>query len=256
MAVVERRNKAVTRRTREVSLENMRSLIADPKLQQRLIPDYPPGAKRILITDDYYQALARPNVHLVTSPIERITRDSVVTGDGGTHRIDALIYATGFQTTEFLSPMKIEGFGGRTLDETWKDGARAYLGVSVTGFPNMFMMYGPNTNLGHNSIIFMIECQTRYIIDCIQQTVRGGFKWIDIRADVMEAYNADIQKKLAGSVWAHVDHSWYKNKAGVITNNWSGSTFEYWWKTRRTDLSVYHREARSFSDAAKISAAA
>jgi len=179
-----------------------------------------------------------------------------VTKDGEAHRIDALIYATGFQTTEFLAPMKIQGREGRSLNEAWKDGARAYLGMCVAGFPNMFMMYGPNTNLGHNSIIFMIECQTRYIIDCIEQAVGAGLKSIDIRADVMDAYNDEIQKKLAGSAWAHVDHSWYKNEAGIITNNWSGSTLEYWWKTRRTDLSVYNQEARGFCQTPHVAAAA
>jgi len=251
-----RRHERISRRTREISLENMRSLIPDSQLHKKLIPDYPPGAKRVLITDDYYQALARPNVHLVTSPIDRVTRDAILTRDGKQRRVDAIIYATGFQTTEFLAPMKIQGVAGKSLDRTWKDGARAYLGMSVAGFPNMFLMYGPNTNLGHNSIIFMIECQTRYIIDCIQQAVRRGLKWIDVRADVMEAYNAAIQEKLASSVWAQVDHSWYKNDNGVITNNWSGSTVEYWWKTRHADLGIYHQQARSFQSVSKIAAAA
>ncbi len=250
-----RRNETLSRRAREVSLENMRSLIPDPTLQEKLIPDYPPGAKRILITDDYYQALARPNVHLVTAPIDRITRDSIITKDGEARRVDVLIYATGFQTTEFLAPMKIHGVGGKSLDEEWNNGARAYLGISVAGFQNMFMMYGPNTNLGHNSIIFMIECQTRYIVECIRQAVRGGLKWIDVRDDVMDLYNAEIQQKLAGSVWAQVDHSWYKNDSGVITNNWSGSTLEYWWKTRHVDLGAYRQEARSFQGA-NVAAAA
>jgi cation diffusion facilitator CzcD-associated flavoprotein CzcO len=244
-----RRNRTIARHTKRVALENMRALIADPDLQKQLIPTYPPGAKRVLISDDYYQALARPNVHLVTSPIERIAPGAVVTRDGRSHAADVLIYATGFQTTQFLAPMCIAGLGGQVLEEAWREGARAYLGMSVTGFPNLFLMYGPNTNLGHNSIIFMIECQARYIVGCIEQALGLGLKFIDVRPEVMAAYNTAIQRKLAGSVWAQVDHSWYKNEAGLITNNWSGSTLEYWWRTRRADLGVYCQEAGSTQSA-------
>jgi hypothetical protein len=135
--------------------------------------------------------------------------------------------------------MKIEGRGGRSLRDGWKDEPVAYMGMTVAGFPNFFMMYGPNTNLGHNSIIFMIECQANYIVGAIRRVFDERIGTLDLRADVMKAYNDRIQQELAKSVWATTDRSWYKNEAGRITNNWSGSTARYWWMTRQLDLSVY-----------------
>lgn len=199
-----------------------------------------------MISDDYYPALQRPNVNLVRARIERVTRDAIATDDGRTHRADVIVFATGFDTTSFLAAMAIAGSGGRLLSDAWKDGAEAYLGVSVAGFPNLFLMYGPNTNLGHNSMVFMIECQTRYILDCLRLMRRHGIASIDVRAGVMVEYNRRLQAELAGSVWARTTKSWYKNHAGRITNNWSGSTVRYWWLTRRADLSIYERRPAGY----------
>jgi len=214
-------------------------------LQRALRPDYPIGAKRILISDDYYQALGRKNVEVVTGAIERVTEDGIVTRDGRSVPAEVIIFATGFESTAFLVPMRIEGLEGRVLEEVWKDGAEAYLGVSVAGFPNFFMLYGPNTNLGHNSIIFMIECQVRYIMDCLRALAERDLAWLDVRADVMRRYNERLQAILARSVWTKVGKSWYKRADGRITNNWSGSTVEYWWRTRRADLRLYRLGARA-----------
>jgi cation diffusion facilitator CzcD-associated flavoprotein CzcO len=230
------------RRIERMATQHVRDTVADPGLQRALIPDYPIGGKRILIADDYYQALQLPHVHLVLDPIERVTRDAVVTRDGTARRVDAIVLGTGFETTAFLAPMKIEGLDGRFLEDAWRDEPRAYLGMSVPGYPNFFMMYGPNTNLGHNSIIFMIECQARYIVDCVRQLAAGGWKWIDVRRAVADAFDRRTQDRLARTVWARTDRSWYKTKAGRITNNWSGTTTAYWWKTRRADLGAYHRQ--------------
>jgi cation diffusion facilitator CzcD-associated flavoprotein CzcO len=164
-----RRNAFVSRWLARMAEQSMRDQISSPDLQRVLVPDYPVGGKRILISDDYYPTLERDDVELVTSAIDRIREDAIVTRDGTVHPADVVILATGFESTAFLAPMVIEGLGGRSLSAEWKDGARAYLGMTVAGFPNFFMMYGPNTNLGHNSIIFMIECQTRYIVDCVRQ---------------------------------------------------------------------------------------
>ncbi len=180
----------------------------------------------------------------MTSPIARVVADGVVTEDGVHHPADVLVLATGFQSTDFLAPMEITGRGGRSLNDAWKGGARAYLGLSVAGFPNFFMMYGPNTNLGHNSIIFMIECQTRYIVDCVRQLFGRRLDAIDLRDDVMEAYDERLQRELAGTVWAATGKSWYKTADGRITNNWSGTTTRYWWRTRRADLGLYHQLVR------------
>ena len=217
----------------------LRETIADPSLRKALTPDYPVGAKRVLISDDYYAALARDDVHLVTGSIERLTPTGIRTSDGALHEADVVIFATGFDTNAFLAPMKIEGLDGASLHGCWRDGAEAYLGLSVSGFPNFFMMYGPNTNLGHNSIIFMIECQTRYVIDCVKRIQRKELRYLDVRRDVVEAYNRQMQRELDETVWARIDSSWYKTSQGRITNNWSSSTFRYWWKTRQVDFGAY-----------------
>jgi cation diffusion facilitator CzcD-associated flavoprotein CzcO len=138
--------------------------------------------------------------------------------------------------------MRIEGPTGRTLEETWSDGALAYLGITVAGFPNFFMMYGPNTNLGHNSILFMLECQADYILGMVAKMDRRGFRTFDLRESVMRAYNDHVQRQLDKTVWARISASWYKTSTGRITNNWYGPTWLYWLKTRRVDLAAYSME--------------
>jgi cation diffusion facilitator CzcD-associated flavoprotein CzcO len=240
-----RRNAFVSQRLARMAEQSMRDQISSPGLRRALVPDYPVGGKRILISDDYYPTLERDDVELVTSAIDRLREDAIVTRDGTVHPADVVILATGFESTAFLAPMTIDGLGGRCLSDEWKEGARAYLGLTVSGFPNFFMMYGPNTNLGHNSIIFMIECQTRYIVDCVRQIFDRRIDSIDLRADVMESYNAKLQQELARTVWSATGKSWYKTSDGKITNNWSGTTARYWWKTRRADLRLYHQIVRA-----------
>ena len=241
---VMRGNNWLARGVEKLARGHIEAQVADPDLRRALVPDYPIGARRALISDDYYPALQRENVSLVTSPIERIVADGVLTRDGRRHPAEVLILATGFESTSFLAPIKIEGLGGRRLDEAWKGGAEAYLGLAVPGFPNFFLMYGPNTNLGHNSIIFMIECQARYIVSALRQMAERGLRRIDLRPDVMRAFQARLERALAKTVWARTDHSWYKTREGRITNNWSGTTVSYWWKTRRANLAEYRLAAR------------
>jgi cation diffusion facilitator CzcD-associated flavoprotein CzcO len=229
------------KRMEKLATEQMRKIISDAELQQALIPDYPVGARRILISDDYYPALARENVEVVTAGVDHVVENGIVTGAGETRELDAIILATGFETTSFLAPMEILGLEGRSLQNEWKEGAEAYLGISVPHFPNFFMTYGPNTNLGHNSIIFMIECQVGYILQCIRRLRRGEAEVLDLRPEVLRAWSAGIQRELRKTVWAQTDHSWYKNKAGRITNNWSGTTARYWWQTRKPDFSAYRQ---------------
>jgi cation diffusion facilitator CzcD-associated flavoprotein CzcO len=240
-----RNNKFLTRASTKLAEQTIEDQVHDPVLQRTLHPDYPIGGKRILISDDYYAALQRDNVELVTSPIASVTDDAIVTADGRTRPVDAIILATGFETTRFLVPMRIEGRGGRVLEDEWKDGAEAYLGLTVAGFPNFFMLYGPNTNLGHNSIIFMLECQIGYIMRCIDALRARELAWIDVRPEVMQRFNAELQSVLERSVWAKTDHSWYKRADGRITNNWSSTCVSYWMQTRRPDFRHYHLEARA-----------
>jgi cation diffusion facilitator CzcD-associated flavoprotein CzcO len=247
-----RQNRVLSRMMARLAERGMREQVPDAALQRVLVPDYPIGGKRILISDDYYQALGRDNVELVTAPIDRVTPDAIVTREGRTRPTDTIILATGFETTSFLVPMNIEGLGGRSLNDAWKDGAEAYLGINVARFPNFFMLYGPNTNLGHNSIIFMIECQVRYVMDCIRTLVARDLASIDVRSDAMAAYNARLQAVLERTVWAKTGKSWYKRADGRITNNWSGTTAAYWWRTRRADLRAYRLTARPAASRATI----
>jgi cation diffusion facilitator CzcD-associated flavoprotein CzcO len=213
--------------------------VPDPAMREKLTPDYPIGCKRILIGDDYYPALVRENVEVVTEPIARVTEDCVVTADGRAHPVDAIIYATGFVTTSFLAPMHITGRGGVRIEDAWKEGAEAYLGVAVAGFPNFFMLYGPNTNLGHNSIIFMIECQVRYVMSVIDAMKELRARWLDVRPEAMARFNEELRSQLDKSVWATGCTSWYKTEGGKITNNWSDFTVRYWWRTRRPQLAAF-----------------
>ena len=238
-----RRNRFLSTRLERLAERSMRAMVTDPRLQDVLVPDYPIGGKRILISDDYYQTLNLDDVEVVTSGVDHLTDNAVVTQDGRTFPVDVVILATGFESTSFLAPMAIAGLDRRSLESDWKEGAQAYLGMSVAGFPNFFMMYGPNTNLGHNSIIFMIECQARYVVDCVEQLVARDLKYLDLRRDLMDAYNARLQQELERTVWAATGKSWYKTEDGRITNNWSGTTTRYWWRTRRADLSCYHQVA-------------
>ena len=242
---VMRRNRFLSRLYAKKSRDYMHEVVADPALRRKLEPDYPIGGKRILIADDFYPALVRPNVAVVDEPIARIVPDGLVTADGRTHAVDVIVFATGFRTNPFLASMDVEGVGGRRLADDWAEGARAYYGLTVPGFPNFFMLYGPNTNLGHNSIIFMLECQIAYIMDAIQWIRRDDLKSIELDAAVMAAFNERVQRDLASSAWAAAGDSWYKD-AGRVTNNWPYSTFEYWRRTRAMVHAEYRAERRGF----------
>jgi cation diffusion facilitator CzcD-associated flavoprotein CzcO len=213
--------------------------VADPALRRKLEPDYPIGCKRILISDDYYQALQRPNVELVTAPIERLTAKSVITADGAARPVDAVIYATGFEATSFLAPLELTGNADLPIGRAWGNGAEAHLGIAVPGFPNFFMMYGPNTNLGHNSIIFMIECQAAYIMGCLRPLLAGEIAALEVTPAAMARFRTRLDRDLARTVWAAGCRSWYKTADGKITNNWSGFTVAYWWRTRRPDFADF-----------------
>ncbi len=220
------------------TLEYINDTIADPELRKKLIPDYPLGAKRILFSDNYYEALARDNVDVVTESIERACAEGVVTADGRTHEVDTLIYASGFQTNDFLTPMRVVGLGGQVLNEVWRDGPEACLGITASGFPNLFFLYGPNTNLGHSSIVMMIESQVRYVMSCLDQMTSQGIAAVNMREEVQREYNREMQDRLAGSSWATVGDSWYVHD-GKVTNNWPGRTTEYRKRTKHCDLADF-----------------
>jgi len=217
----------------------LRAQIADPGLRHKCVPDYVMGCKRVLFSNDWYPALARPDVELVTEPIGRIVPGGVVTADGTTRPADVLVYGTGFSTLDFLAPMAVTGLHGQRLDQAWRDGAQAYLGISVCGFPNFFMLYGPNTNLGGNSILYMLEGQIGYVVGALRALDAGGLDWLDVRPEVQQAFNAWVAARSRTSVWESGCHSWYTTASGRNTNNWPDHTFRYRRRVRRFDLASY-----------------
>ena len=210
-----------------LALKYLDGVVTDPILKAKLTPDYPIGCKRILVSDDYYQALMQPNVELVTQAVQTVTAKGVKTVDGAEHACDVLVYGTGFVTTDFIQPVEIVGAGGQTLTQAWQDGAEAYLGVTVAGFPNLFMLYGPNTNLGHNSIIVMIEAQVGYVVEAMKTLKARGARAMTVTDAAFRRFNIELQADLDKTAWAGSCSSWYKTAAGKITNYWGGDTATY-----------------------------
>jgi cation diffusion facilitator CzcD-associated flavoprotein CzcO len=218
---------------------HIREEVKDHKLRHRLTPDYPIGCKRILISNGWYKTIMRPNVDIVTEDIIEITTHGIQTKDGQIHQADTIIFGTGFAATQFLAPMQITGLKGQKLREVWKEGAEAYLGLTISGFPNLYMLYGPNTNLGHNSIVYMIESQVNYIIDAIRTLTKKGLRYTDVRADIQNDFNKSLQERMKSTIWAQGCTSWYQTADGKNTNNWPGFTLEYRKRTRKFDVGSY-----------------
>jgi cation diffusion facilitator CzcD-associated flavoprotein CzcO len=222
-----------------VSRRYLKKSVKDSALRDRLSPSYAMGCKRILPTNDYYPALQRPNVELVTVPIQEVTPEGILTKDGATRGFDAVVLATGFRVAEHVAPFEIEGRDGRSLNAEWRDNAEAYLGTTVSGYPNLFFLIGPNTGLGHNSMIVMIEAQIAYICNAIETIRREGVKLVDVRPGAQTRYNARIHARLANTVWASGCKSWYQTRSGKNTTLWPGFTFDFRRRTRRFDLGAY-----------------
>lgn len=212
--------------------------VSDPKLRKKMTPDYQIGCKRILLSSNYLSAFNRLNVQLVTENIRRIVPNGIETVDGRIHEFDALIYGTGFTATDFLTPLSIKGADGRDLNDAWSEGAKAYLGISVPSFPNLFILYGPNTNLGHNSIVYMLESQIAHVMQCIERMEQTKSKIVEVLPNVFEQYTSKIQKDLTRTVWADCS-SWYVDARGYNSTSWPGFTFTYRWLTKMKSLDAY-----------------
>nr|BFD43238.1 hypothetical protein FFPRI1PSEUD_47370 [Pseudomonas sp. FFPRI_1] len=212
--------------------------VSSPELRQRMTPDYPIGCKRILLSNDYLKTFDKPQVELLTQGIQRITEQGIQTRDGQQHPVDTIIYGTGFAATEFLSPMRIIGRNGLELNQAWQQGAAAYLGISVPQFPNFFMLYGPNTNLGHNSIIHMLESQISHVLKCRQALQKSGASTLEVDEQPHQRFQQRIQQRLATSVWSGCQ-SWYVDARGHNSTNWPGFTWSYRWLTRYAGLQAY-----------------
>ena len=222
-----------------VATLNLKRRIKDLALRAKLEPDYPIGCKRVLFSSEWYPALAMEDVDVETEAITEVTPTGVRTADGRLHEVDVIIYGTGFKATEFLAPMTITGRQGHDLHDQWSSGARAHLGMAVPGFPSMFMIYGPNTNLGSSSTILMMEQQARYIRQVVEQLARRGTdRAFEIRRSVEEAYDTEIQARLDEGVWTAC-RSWYRADSGRVTTNWPGLVREYQRRTQNAVLSNY-----------------
>jgi cation diffusion facilitator CzcD-associated flavoprotein CzcO len=222
-----------------LALRHLKHSIPDPALRQRLTPNYTMGCKRVLLSNDYFPAFLRPNVELVTDGIREIRAHSVVTQDGVERPLDALVLATGFQAAEAVAPFEVRGRRGLDLNTVWKDGPEAHLGTTIAGFPNLFLIVGPNTGLGHSSMVFMIESQLEYILSGMKLLRDRRLRFLDVRPDVQAAFNAELQRKLSRTVWASGCSSWYQTRSGKNTTLWPGYTFEYRWQTRRLKEEEY-----------------
>ncbi|HWE70120.1 MAG TPA: NAD(P)/FAD-dependent oxidoreductase [Acidimicrobiales bacterium] len=212
-------------------------VVSERMPEASVVPDYAVGCKRLLISNDWYPAILRPTVEVVTEPIDHLEADGVVTADGKHRPADVVIFGTGFHTTDFLSTIPISGRGGRTLASAWADGVRAYLGITVAGFPNCFLLYGPNTNLGHNSILFMVERQLNVVLQALAAQTEaanaGGASTIEVTTDAYDREDARVQRLMTGTTWVNSCRSWYKTASGRVTNNWPTWTVRYWLDTLR-----------------------
>jgi cation diffusion facilitator CzcD-associated flavoprotein CzcO len=224
-----------------ISRAKIRAEIRDPELRRKVTPNFRIGCKRMLIANDWYPALDRDDVDLVTDGIREIDGHGIVTQDGTVREVDAIIVATGFHVTD--SPMfdTICGSDGRSLSQTFADkGMRAYKGTTIAGYPNMFILVGPNTGLGHTSMVYMIESQLNYVVDAITTMTRQGLTRVDVRRDAQDAYNEELQRKLAGSVWMTGGcASWYLDAHGNNTTLWPDFTFRFRRQTKRFDVDAY-----------------
>ena len=229
-------------RHRNAYIKNLSdALNGNEALLAKVVPDYPPFAKRMLIDNHWCDMLQQDHVDLVTSDVSKITKSGVVDDQGIEHPVDAIIYATGFHAHKFMWPMEIVGASGATLEDTWGDDARAYMGMTTPDFPNMFFLYGPNTGLGHGgSLIFHVECQTRYLAQCLMRTLEAGKRKIEVKSDINAAYNQRVDDEHERMVWTHTGvTNWYKNSQGRVVSNSPWRLVDYWHMTHSPDMSDY-----------------
>ncbi|MHA7179385.1 flavin-containing monooxygenase [Arthrobacter sp. MDB2-24] len=227
----------------DLARQHREAQITDPELRAKLTPDYDYGCKRILRSDEFYPALTRDNVELVTEGIAEVTPTGIRTADGAEHEFDVIIYATGFKSHAFHGSTRVTGRGGISLDQRWGNAPEAYLGITVDNFPNLFLVYGPNTNLNHNSVVSMLEPQHRYISQAVRYLAEHDSTALEVGREVLEQFTAYLQEELSKSAFSSDCSSWYKNEDGRVINNWSGTVEEYRSKTHDLRLEDYLQPA-------------
>ncbi|MDB5071023.1 MAG: NAD(P)/FAD-dependent oxidoreductase [Candidatus Eremiobacteraeota bacterium] len=224
-----------------LALKYLERQIPEPELRRAVTPNYRLGCKRVLISDDYYPALRRPNVEVVPAPVAELREHSVVTASGAEYPADVVIFATGFRATQGFGALRVYGRGGKELADAWRDGMEAYLGTSIAGFPNLFTLIGPNTGLGHNSMVVMMEAQYSYVLDALAQMRRDGLRALDVKPAVQQRFNERLQARMRRTVWASGCTSWYIDARGKNTTLWPGFTFAYRYLTQRFRPDRYER---------------
>ncbi|MGL4573996.1 MAG: flavin-containing monooxygenase [Burkholderiaceae bacterium] len=216
------------------SIQRVLRQVRDPALREKLTPRYTMGCKRILLENGFYPALQRDHAQVVTEPIARVEPAGVRTQDGTLHALDVLVLCTGFEAANLTAPFPITGRHGVSLASAWNEGPVAYLGTAMPNFPNLFLLAGPNSGLGHNSMVFMIESHIQFVMDALRTLDGRGALCAEVSAQAHDAYNAEIQRRLARTVWATGGcNSWYQSKSGRITTLWPGSTLEFRRRTRK-----------------------
>jgi cation diffusion facilitator CzcD-associated flavoprotein CzcO len=233
------KNPRIMRLPERISRRHMRKQISDPELLEKVTPDYTIGCKRILPSNKWYPALAKSNVELVTSGIEEVRPRSVVTSDGVEREADTIIFSTGFHVADMPIGKMVRGRGGKTLDDVWHGSPEALLGTAVAGFPNFFILLGPNTGLGHNSMVYMIESQVAYVLDALRAMRERGVETVEVRPEAQEAFNEDVQKRLEGTVWNTGCSSWYVDASGRNVTLWPDWTWRFRQRTARFDPADY-----------------
>ncbi|WP_331734362.1 NAD(P)/FAD-dependent oxidoreductase [Streptomyces atratus] len=247
-------NRTMAALGRREALAHLHRQVKDPELRSKLTPDYALGCKRVLLSDNYYPALVQPNVRVVTDPIASVGPNTVLTtprggaqaspggaaSAGATHPVDVLIFGTGFRVTDASYAQRVIGGDGRSLKEVWQGSPQAHLGTTVAGFPNLFLMAGPNTGVGHTSLIYMIESQINYLVSTLRLMRSRGLGSVDVRAETQHAYNAELQNRMAPTVWAAGGCSgWYQDRTGRVTTIWPASTWQFRRRTRAIDPDEY-----------------
>jgi cation diffusion facilitator CzcD-associated flavoprotein CzcO len=221
---------------------HIRRQVRDPQLRRKLVPDYRIGCKRILMSNDYYPALDQPHVDVHTEPLARFTARGVLTADGVERPVDTIVFGTGFRATDLYTPLSIIGRDGVDVNEAWAagGGVEAYKGSAVAGFPNMFLLVGPNTGLGHNSMVYMIESQIEYVLDAVRTMRERRLGAVAVRREAQSAFNARLQDRLVGTVWSEGGcRSWYVDADGTNRTLWPGHTYAFRAATREFDAANY-----------------
>jgi cation diffusion facilitator CzcD-associated flavoprotein CzcO len=238
--VLQFRHRAVGRLLERIPMMHMRKQIKDPELRRKLTPDYSIGCKRILPTDEWYPALAQPNVEVITGGLTEVRSRSVVAEDGTEREVDTIIYGTGFYVTDVPIANRISGRDGRTLAQVWGGSMQAYKGTTVAGYPNLFFLVGPNTGLGHTSIVFMIESQINYVLGALRTLSRNGASTVEVRAEAQAAYNTELDRMTEGTVWVSGGcQSYYLDRNGHNSALWPTYTWPFRQRTREFDEGAY-----------------